>query len=112
MEPYINPWFFYFMSVMDNLSAAIFFGIFITAAVLVFYVVCSIDDVTPDSKQRVKKCLVILLVLVVSAIIVPSQEVLMNMTIAKLVTPDNANSVLDAIKAASDYVFDGIRSLR
>ena len=112
MNYIINPAWFYWISVADNVK--------IVDAVLSMIVTC-IGTLTAiggfiDEDDNLKKrgfhiCALAFVMWVVFALI-PDKNTLIEMQIARLATYDNANWTVDAMKSAVDYIVEAIKSLK
>ena len=97
MEPIINPWLFYFMSVVDKfrLAAACVCclgGCFAIASAIVHFVD---DDISMI--KTIKIVSVISTICLLISLFVPSKQTMIEMIIASYATPDNINMVIETI---------------
>ena len=110
MEPYISPWFFYFANIADGIkmTAAV-----IGTLVLLFgavYFLCMLDAYeTPfELLKQIKAVLVFGSLCVIIAILVPSSTVIYQMEIARHMTPDNVNTIVQQIIDGARQVMEAI----
>lgn len=135
----INPWFFYILNVVSSLrgvliaivsisgfgTVAWIVGNIIMTANESFNIVRTEEDgtqilVREDSDYRsgkevtrfCKKFIWMFIVFSVLLIVVPPQETILEMMIAKHATYTNAGLALDTIKEACDYVVNAIGNLK
>lgn len=128
MDYIINPMWFYWLSVVDALR---FFFIFILVfgslgiiGMTIFFIWTKhFEDVwsghEEEHKARVKKLQkVIVIGWIIWAVVfcfemfVPSKDTMIEMQIARYATKQNVEIGIDAIKSATDYVIEAIKSLK
>lgn len=116
MSYYINPIWFYLVSVSESLKF-LFTAIAIVGAVmgLGIYVCYTIDmdeeEATEDvesMRRRGKRIILCAMVSVILAIFIPSEKVCIEMLIASQVTRENAEVTVNEVKEVVDYVIDKI----
>ena len=105
----INPIWFYFASVVDALKVIMT----VIAIVMLVGVVCSVISITDSVDEernrwmkRAKLSFTLCCLFAVLATLIPSKETLMQIMIAKYATYENADSAIQAIKSAADYVIE------
>ena len=105
MEPIINPWIFYFMSLADGFRAA---GYIITIIAFAVGVVSALVYVMENSElmpwKYLKWFVIAFVVGGAISIFVPSQEVITKMLVASFITPDNIELGVEGVKAIFDYI--------
>ncbi len=111
MEPYISPWFFYFAHIAD--------GIKITTAaigtlVLVFstvYFLCELDSYESPFEllKEIKAVLIFGIFCVIIAILIPGSTIIYQMEIAKHMTPDNVNNIVQQVIEGARQVMEAIK---
>ena len=97
MEPIINPWIFYFMSVVDTFRLAAVCvcclgGCFIIASAMLHFID---DDISMI--KAIKIVSVISTICLLISLFVPSKQTMIEMIIASNATPDNINMVIETI---------------
>lgn len=121
MQPYIDPSFFYWASVLDNLKIVLnVIGIvcLIAVAIIVFVCwVCALDsgEFVANIKKSLKGLIVIASIgtaMVVIAAFVPSEAVLTKMMVARAITPDNVSKGVETVKEAVDYIVQKIAEIK
>ena len=117
MEPIISPWFFYFLGIVENLSYAfIFFAVTFGMLTVLFYTLfaMSLDkDLSFEGnffiKTKIKYILPILFsIFLIITVIIPSKETMIQMIIAKNITPDNVKSIVNFSKSVKDEAKEDI----
>lgn len=123
MNYIINPMWFYWINVVDELNT-IFFVISATlAATIVVLVIISamsywleegygVDDSDFKTMKPLIKpliiCGIVLAVALAGTVFIPSKNALIEMQVAKFATHENAEWTVEAVKSAVDYVVDAI----
>lgn len=128
MNYIINPSWFYWLHVVENLKAiGIIALVFLSAGLVVALILGAIfysdgcfergDD--PDwlmylniKKIILKAILPPIVVLVLVGIFMPDRQALIEMQIAKFATYGNAEWTIDTVKAAVDYIVESIQSIK
>ena len=111
MEPIINPWYFYLMSMSNNVSlcatlGAITFGIVVLVMFIFKMISCADGEEESFEKVRhvyrwAKICFFILLII---GILFPSEKTIIQMMVAQQVTPNNVNKAISAGKSVKDEI--------
>mgnify|MGYP000186483037 FL=1 len=112
-EPIINPWIFYWMSVVDNLRSLIgFIGLLATGITMWFcldwIVKLGDKDYSVKYKQKIKLFVCIGLVCAVLFALIPSQTTLTRMIVASYVTPQNIEIMQGEANKSVDYLINKI----
>lgn len=111
----INPMWFYWVNVIDNVIVALQVVSFlsgITLAGCIFLaLITDYDEVKKNMISIIKLIVPILAISVLGIILIPTSDVLIEMQVAKFATVENAQWTLDAIKSAVDYIIQAISSL-
>ena len=120
MQYYINPMWFYWLQVIDGLRGlfvglAVFSGAAFCCAYIYPWLECW--DITDEKEMKVvykvrKISFAALLVSVLFLVFVPSKETMIEMMIARQVTPQNVEAGVEAIKSAVDYVIQAIQNAK
>lgn len=114
----INPSWFYWLKVVDNISIVlIVFAVIATAATAVGLPAYWFDDVFDEAEEKqfrkiAKGMIVGVVILWLLVVFVPSKSTLIEMQIAKYATYENAEWTIESIKSAVDYIIDAIKSLK
>jgi len=111
MEPYISPWFFYFAHIAYGIK--VFFG---SCGAVCFTFTCvymfiAFDDYISGWKllNKIKWFLIGSIVMILIAILVPDQATIYQMEIAKHITPDNVNTIVQQIIDGAQQVLEAIK---
>lgn len=105
MEPIINPWIFYFMSLADGFGAAGYIlAIFGFAAGLVSLAIYGMEEGEFLPWKYLKWSVIIFVVGGAMSIFIPSQEVITKMLVASFITPDNVELGVEGVKVIFDYI--------
>lgn len=116
MEPIVNPWLIYFISIIEHLQTfvgvitaiVLFLDVFIIAGVFI-----ETDDITAAFYNReenkikpfVKLLIVATIVFPLLIIFIPTKETIIAMYIANVVTPDNLSIANEIFKSnLKDYM--------
>lgn len=86
-----------------------------TCVIMICYLINAIEYKGSLSKQLIvygKRLLAITIVAALSAALIPSQDTLIYMQIAKFSTADNIETVVESTKNAVNYVVDTIKELK
>ena len=117
MEPIISPWFFYVLGVIEGIQSL--FGV--TGGVLL---VVSLATIIPmaieyDLRKTMKWHAlgsIVGVVFITVAILIPTKETVIQMAVAKQVTPDNITTITNIGKAVKDEakadILDILKSLK
>ena len=117
--PIVNPWFFYWISFVDKVQIFFIVGIVISAILgLVTAILWACDIGCYDNEvlnkrflPLLKKAVFWLFVSSFLTIITPNKPTLIEMAVAKNVTPATIEAGKDAIKSSADYIFERIKDL-
>lgn len=128
MEYYINPMWFYWLSISAGVKFLFgFMAVFIGIAVFCFqiwYIETMIYDANQKheeytstiNRRKAKPYLIVLWIVFAFCLLVwlfmPSRSTLIEMMIAKQATVQNAESALETIKSAVDYVVQAIQNAK
>ena len=109
MDYIINPMWFYWLSVVNNLKVAatiftIVTGIIVGVVLMIFF----LDDINIFKDHMILGVSVVLIFIAsaIALIFIPSKQTLIEMEIAKHATYSNVESVKEQIKDAADYILD------
>lgn len=117
--PIVNPWFFYWISFVDKVQTFFIVGIVISAVLgivtaIVWACEFGYDDNEVLNKRflpLLKKAAFWLFVSSFLTVITPNKTTLIEMAVAKNVTPATIEAGKDAIKSSADYIFERIKDL-
>jgi hypothetical protein len=120
MEPIISPWFIYFLSIADGLLLVFFVGAAIFGVVAVVTTILAVnwrieyDEEDEDylkAKATLKWSLKFLIPLVVLSILMPSKNTIIGIYVAKNITHDSAEKILDAGKSIKEELKSDVMDL-
>lgn len=119
MEPIINPWLFYLISVVDNMLVFLTIITVLSGtavfAFIVAYGICSVDNYYEECKpihiKFLKTSLKIFIPTLILSMLIPNSTTIYKMIVADNVTPHNIEVVGDTIEGGIDYIFEKINSL-
>lgn len=109
MDYIINPMWFYWISVVDDLKmTALILAIVTGVAVGIASTFLLCDDINIFEDHMILGVSGVLLFIasVIALIFIPSKQTLIEMEIAKHATYSNVESVKEQIKDAADYILD------
>lgn len=109
MDYIINPMWFYWLSVIDNLKvAATIFAVVTGIIVGVVLIIFFLDDISIFEEHMILGVSGVLLFIasVIALIFIPSKQTLIEMEIAKHATYSNIESLREEITDAADYILD------
>ena len=105
MEPIINPWIFYFMSLADGFRAAGYIlAIAGFGAGVISLMLYNMEEGGLLPWKYLKWFVIAFVAGGVMSIFVPSQEVITKMLVASFITPDNIELGVEGVKAIFDYI--------
>ena len=112
MTPIINPWFIYLLFVLGNLCAVLALlggvGAFLMAIATFFGFIEDLFDDT-SFKTWYKRGLVVLAIVWILGVFIPSRETIIQMYVAKMITPDNVTMTKDAILQFTNEIVQAIQ---
>lgn len=115
MEGYIiNPIWFYFIGVCEALKTIAY--IFATTLIMIVasgFAMYSCGEFYDEDKalKKLKKMAIATVILFVVAIILPSEQTLITMMVAKFATYENTGFTVEAVKSVVDYIVEAIKSI-
>lgn len=121
MNPYIDPWFFYWTDFMNSANdVLIFISVLcaIAAGIMTLIALANgfYDEDYKENMRIIRKPLVTILIVGLASaavsVVLPSEETMIKMLIAKGITPDTVTNGIEAIKEAVDYIFQKIAEIR
>lgn len=112
MKPIINPWIFYLINVINNLSVVLSFALIIMMVIYIYKLIVIHTNSTHDRElsivKNVWKTFIAICVVIVVLIFLPSEETMYTMLVSNYVTYDNVEKATNVIKDNVDYIFDKI----
>lgn len=133
MDPIVNPWLIYLISVINNIRIfAFILGLVFSIPLLIYFVSDFFNYINEDilfpyqldeyeelkkrNSKQIKKYFILCLTFILVGLLIPSKETLITMLIANVITPDNINMSNELIKHnVQDYVniiVDGINKTK
>lgn len=123
MDPIISPWFFYGMEVFGGIdTACLTFGIISGIAWLALWIggLCQFDEYSTFKENLEnhgfkvcwkcgKKCMIAMLILISLVVIIPSKQTMVEMVVSKELTVNNIEKGKEAVKSATDYIFEKLK---
>ena len=117
--PIVNPWFFYWISFVDKIQIFFIIGIVVSIIIGIITGILWLCEIGYDDNESLKKKYLPLLKkvafwLFVSSfltVVTPDKSTLIEMAVAKNVTPATIETGKDVIKSSTDYIFERIKSL-
>lgn len=109
MDYIIDPMWFYWLSVVDNLTTVALIVAVVTGVTIgVVSIFLFLDDTNIFKGHLILGASGVLLFIasVIALIFIPSKQTLIEMEIAKHATYSNVESVKEQIKDATDYILD------
>ena len=111
----INPWIFYTIEIINNLSAILIFILTIVLVVLLVFGLSILNmlsdrDLFEDELKKAKKnCKMLIKIFVLVSVLcalIPSKETMYAMLIADNLTYENLDMAAEVIQESVDYIFD------
>ena len=116
MNYIINPWWFYWFSMFENLGimsiVMTVFGI-VTTLIFVITYFCTFDseynkEINAMARKWMKGAGIFAAIMLLLSVAIPSQETMIYMQIAKVATEENLDAAVDTAKSVADYIADTI----
>lgn len=113
MEPYISPWFFYFAHIADGIkitTAIIGTIVLLFGSIYFLFAYDSYDS--PFELLKEPKAVWVLIFgifCVIVAILIPGSTIIYQMEIAKHMTPDNVNNIVQQVIDGAQQVLEAIK---
>lgn len=110
----INPTWFYFLNVCEELKVAAYaFAAILAVNAIICFIEYACDDFDDEKAlKNLKKMAIATIILCIVAIILPSKQTLITMMVAKFATYENAGLTVEAVKSAVDYIVEAVKSLK
>ena len=133
MDPIVNPWLIYLISVINSIRIfAFILGLVFSIPLLIYFVsdffnyinenilfpyqLDEYEELKKRNAKQIKKYFILCLTFILIGLLIPSKETLITMLIANVITPDNINMSNELIKHnVQDYVniiVDGINKTK
>lgn len=117
--PIINPWFFYWISFADKIQVIFVVGIIVSAVFMIATAIVWLAESEcyggEEHRKKylplIKKAVFWLFVSLSLMVVFPDKSTLIEMAVAKNVTPATIEAGKDAIKSSADYIFERIKDL-
>lgn len=110
MNYIVDPRWFYFVDVVSNMQVFVISAAIVALAaggvILGVLYAESELEAYPKEKRLGKTCVIIGIILCLAAVFIPSKETLIEMEIARHVTYDSAETVVQMIQEATDYILE------
>lgn len=107
MKPIINPWIFYLINVLGNLSIVFFCGAAIGGFLLVLLIIFYFEEEKSAGMIKFQKLLgAIFVISLIFMVLMPSNETMYTMLASNYVTTDNLDKAKEVIKDSVDYILD------
>lgn len=110
MNYIVDPRMFYFMNIVGNLQAFLICAgaILLVIGAIIFIGLYANSDfkVYPKEARFGTACLIVSVALFLASVFIPSKETLIEMEIAKHVTYDSAETAVQMIQEATDYILE------
>lgn len=115
-EYIINPRWFYWVSIAEELKTLCAMAILVGVIVMVLALIFAACDCFDEKQGFIRKLLVvsisILVVSIIGAVFIPSKETLISMMVAKYATHENIQIGIETIKDIVNYIIEGIKSIK
>ncbi len=109
----INPIWFYLIQVSNSFKIASGVGAAILGVVAFFIFAASQETYYEETEEKYikvcKLCIKVAVILLVLAVVLPSQETCYQMLIASQVTTENINTLIDTVKNCVDYIVNALK---
>lgn len=120
MNPIINPWVFYWISVLSNIQTILVIVLIITVVATIILGIMTATkanvfsfrdaDAIRYGKWAIKMAIVSVVIGIICALI-PSEETCYKMLAADMFTQDNINSATEYVTDVIDYAVDKVKEL-
>lgn len=119
MDYIINPMWFYWLQAVSAVQIALGVIAGLLGVALMVAIVAALSNLEygTDDKDFIlgkRMCLIIFpifFVTLLATLLIPSRETMISMMVAKYATLDNAQTVVDGIKSAADYIINAIKEV-
>lgn len=107
--PIISPWLFYIAGIADGIDVlALVCGIFSCA----WLFICAIENENYGSKEhKLWKPIIAIISCIIIAFVTPSSDTLYKMTVAKMLTPNNINTITEYADSLANDTTNMIESV-
>ena len=127
MNYIINPWWFYFINIIDSFNIFLLIITVLSGFIIIVFSILYIyglgegidyGENDPNYKRslKIKKPLriliIVFIILILLVIFIPSKQVLVQMQVAKFATYENAELTMEAIKNATDYIIEAFKEIK
>ena len=120
MNSIINPWVFYWISIVDNIRTLLIAILIVLVIGEAIMSMCTMSDADlfsfkdKDVADEVKLCIKVAIATFVVAVLVcvtPDSDTCYKMLAAKMFTQDNINSATEYVTDVIDYAVDKVKEL-
>lgn len=119
MDYYINPAWFYWLSVFGGLKTlsigvAIFSFIIVIVLIVCYFVACDFnhdEHYLTNCKRWILLCFVVCISFMLIAVFVPDKQTMIEMQVATVATKTNVEWTVEQLKVVTDYIFERINSV-
>lgn len=113
MQPIINPFIFYLISVAENLKIVSIVTLTVAGGALFILILWAFfEGEFSDSLVRPTKIIsIILVIFLLISVFLPSQEACYQMLVAYAVTPNNLEMVKDTGVSIGDYIIESAKDI-
>lgn len=104
----ISPWFFYALQVADSIRfLAYVIGILAIFGFIRFYAIAETDGrkhIEVEARRRVKKCIWVVVIAILSVTFIPSKETLLSMMVAQNITYERVDMAGEKLETLVDKI--------
>ena len=119
MNYYINPMWFYWVRVIENLRVIVLAFVIVGGVVLLIATICGWVDgfgYTSDENEKgwriVRRFYVLFAFIILLYVFLPSKETLIEMMIARNITEQSVKNGIEVVKGAVDYIVQAIQNAK
>lgn len=116
MEPVINPWIFYWISVLSNIGALLLFLMFISITVFIVLGSLRLGDIYDDDDNSkldkwIKISIIVSCICAIVNIFIPDRNTMLAMVTAQYITIDNINVTTEYIIDLVDKINEAVKEV-
>ena len=113
MNSIINPAWFYWLNILDNISTvAIVMTILSGIGLTILVGISFVDDMFVETKKPIVVLSIIFSVFLLISIFVPDKNTLLEMKAAELATKENIDFTVESIKSIVDYIINAAKEMK
>ena len=113
MTPVINPWLFYLVNFLGDLTDVCSIVLIVCGVAMAFLAfngfIVEDEEKLKANKKTNKRLLAVSVSMLIVITFIPSKETCYQMMIASQVTDENIQSAEDVIKKSVDYIFEKLK---